>query len=77
MRRGGDTDTNGAIAGALLGAVYGLEALPAQWLDSILSCRPQRGRNVHQPRPQEYWPVDVLTLAETLLGPVVRSDERL
>jgi ADP-ribosyl-[dinitrogen reductase] hydrolase len=75
VRRGGDTDTNGAITGALLGAVYGLEALPRQWLDSILSCRPQKGRrDVHRPRPQEYWPVDVLTLAETLLGPAACSN---
>jgi ADP-ribosyl-[dinitrogen reductase] hydrolase len=68
--RGGDTDTNGAIAGALLGAVHGLQAIPAQWLGSILSCRPEKQRrNVQQPRPPEYWPVDVLELAQTLLGP--------
>src|ERR1019366_8181221 len=30
---GGDTDTNAAICGALLGAVYGREALPKQWVD--------------------------------------------
>lgn len=28
---GGDTDTNAAIAGALLGAVYGRQAVPLQW----------------------------------------------
>jgi ADP-ribosylglycohydrolase len=28
--RGGDTDTNGAIAGALLGTVYGHEAVPSR-----------------------------------------------
>ncbi len=28
--RGGDTDTNGAICGALLGAVRGQDAIPAQ-----------------------------------------------
>jgi ADP-ribosyl-[dinitrogen reductase] hydrolase len=28
VMRGGDTDTNAAIAGALLGAVYGGEAMP-------------------------------------------------
>ena len=31
VRRGGDTDTNAAVAGALLGAVHGRAALPAQW----------------------------------------------
>jgi len=69
VRCGGDTDTNAAIAGALLGAAYGIEMVPEQWLESILRCRPQSGlKEVRQPRPQEYWPVDVLTLAETLLG---------
>jgi ADP-ribosylglycohydrolase len=69
VQRGGDTDTNGAIAGALLGAVWGLEAVPAQWIESILSCRPVKGgRDVRRPRPEEYWPVDILTLAGTLLG---------
>jgi ADP-ribosyl-[dinitrogen reductase] hydrolase len=29
---GGDTDTNGAVAGALLGARDGVEALPAAWV---------------------------------------------
>lgn len=29
---GGDTDTNAAVAGALLGATYGTAALPAAWL---------------------------------------------
>ena len=73
VRRGGDTDTNGAIAGALLGAAWGLQAVPAQWLESILGCRPQKGgKQVRQPRPQVYWPVDVLSLAATLLGSAAR-----
>jgi ADP-ribosyl-[dinitrogen reductase] hydrolase len=33
---GGDTDTNAAVAGALLGAHYGRAALPAAWLDVLL-----------------------------------------
>lgn len=32
---GGDTDTNAAVAGALLGARYGEVALPPRWLDQI------------------------------------------
>ena len=31
VRGGGDTDTVAAIAGGLLGAVYGASAVPAQW----------------------------------------------
>jgi len=68
VRRGGDTDTNGAIAGALLGSVWGLESIPRQWMECVLSCRPLSGRpGVHQPRPEVYWPVDALELAGRLL----------
>jgi ADP-ribosyl-[dinitrogen reductase] hydrolase len=33
---GGDTDTNAAVAGALLGAVHGRTGLPTAWLDVLL-----------------------------------------
>ncbi len=66
VRRGGDTDTNAAIAGALLGAVHGRESVPAQWRQMILSCRPHPLR-AKRPRPLAYWPVDALELAERLL----------
>lgn len=69
VMKGGDTDTNAAIAGALLGAVYGRSAIPRQWQQMVLSCRPMKGlKNVHQPRPRPLWPVDALELAEQLLG---------
>ncbi|MGI5844874.1 MAG: inositol monophosphatase family protein [Candidatus Xenobium sp.] len=61
---GGDTDTNAAIAGALLGAVHGRPAIPSGWESAVLSCRPLSSSP--HPRPQEYWPVDVLFLAEKL-----------
>jgi ADP-ribosylglycohydrolase/fructose-1,6-bisphosphatase/inositol monophosphatase family enzyme len=64
VRRGGDTDTNGAIAGALLGAVHGAHQLPLRWTRAVLSCRPIG--SVH-PRPSSYWPVDVPVLAEALV----------
>ena len=32
---GGDTDTNGAVAGAVLGARYGASAIPQRWLDCV------------------------------------------
>ena len=68
VRFGGDTDTNGAIAGALLGAVHGRPAVPQQWLDRILTCRPIAGfPGVGHPRPAQFWPVDALCLAERLL----------
>ena len=68
VMRGGDTDTNAAICGALLGAVAGREAIPSQWRECVLNCRPGEGLpNVHQPRPERFWPVDALELAGTLL----------
>jgi ADP-ribosyl-[dinitrogen reductase] hydrolase len=35
VRLGGDTDTNGAVAGALLGAALGIAGLPADWLSRL------------------------------------------
>ncbi len=32
IRLGGDADTNGAVAGALLGARLGVVAIPQEWL---------------------------------------------
>lgn len=32
---GGDTDTTGAVAGALLGARFGIEAIPQSWLEEL------------------------------------------
>jgi ADP-ribosyl-[dinitrogen reductase] hydrolase len=36
VQAGGDTDTNAAVAGALLGARYGETGLPPQWVDQII-----------------------------------------
>ena len=66
VRRGGDTDTNAAITGALLGAVHGRDAIPRQWRSMVLSCRPLEGHAL-RPRPPQYWPADVLEIAERLL----------
>lgn len=66
---GGDTDTNAAIAGALLGAVHGAHSLPPTWIDRVLTCRPLDGLpGVRRPRPRWCWPVDLLVLAEALLA---------
>ncbi len=67
VMRGGDTDTNAAVAGALLGSVYGRNGIPPQWLRNLLSCRPLAKSGSSYPRPVEYWPVDALRLAEKLL----------
>ena len=65
--QGGDTDTNAAIAGALLGAAHGREGIPMRWIAPVLACRPLAECGALRPRPAEYWPDDVLELAEALL----------
>jgi len=68
VMQGGDTDTNAAICGALLGAVHGVDAVPEQWKRTLSECQPEAGRpGVVHPRPAEYWPVDALELAEKLV----------
>ena len=69
VMRGGDSDTNAAITGALLGAVWGLNSIPERWAKRILNCRPQAGLpHVIHPRPERFWPLDALELAERLIG---------
>jgi len=62
--RGGDTDTNAAIAGALLGAVRGRDSIPLEWRSAVLTCR---AVDCLHPRPVTFWPVDALELAEALV----------
>ncbi|KAJ7485914.1 ADP-ribosylglycohydrolase-domain-containing protein [Mycena latifolia] len=41
---GGDADTNGAVAGALMGALYGYEYLPKEWRDGMRHAEWYRGK---------------------------------
>jgi ADP-ribosylglycohydrolase/fructose-1,6-bisphosphatase/inositol monophosphatase family enzyme len=66
VQRGGDTDTNAAVAGALLGAVHGRTAVPFQWRQMVMSCHTHPS-GARRPRPAAYWPADVLEVAERLL----------
>jgi len=69
VMRGGDTDTNAAIAGALLGAVHGRDAVPAVWQRMVLTCRPLSAELGHRrARPKPVWPVDAMHMAERLLS---------
>ena len=65
--RGGDSDTNAAICGALLGAALGRQAIPSRWILPVLACRATVEAGAPRPRPAIYWPDDVLELAEALL----------
>ena len=35
VNAGGDTDTNGAVAAAVLGARYGVGSIPERWLSCV------------------------------------------
>ncbi len=59
VNAGGDTDTNGAIAGALLGAVVGEASIPERWRRVVLGCRTSRG--------SDYQTTDARELAEALV----------
>ncbi|HEY4041168.1 MAG TPA: inositol monophosphatase family protein [Rhodopila sp.] len=65
--RGGDAADNAAIVGALLGAADGRGLLPVRWAMPVLTCRPDQGLHPARPRPDEYWPDDLLDLTEALL----------
>ena len=64
---GGDTDTNAAITGALLGAADGRLGFPQRWVMPVLTCRPDAGLAISRPRPDIYWSDDLVDLAEALL----------
>lgn len=74
VMRGGDTDTNGAIAGALLGAVHGRQAIPVRWINALLSCRPLPQSGSAHPQPCEFWPVDTFQVAEALLFHALKGE---
>ena len=67
VRKGGDTDTNAAIAGALLGSADALSTIPQRWIMPIQACRPHGALGAHNPRPMTYWPDDLAAIAEALL----------
>jgi len=54
VNRGGDADTNGAVAGALLGATHGEDAIPEAWGRAVLHALqdgpPSALRDTYHPR---------------------------
>lgn len=59
IRRGGDTDTNAAICGALMGAFWGIDAIPISWLSSVINC--------NSDRPLKYRTNNILEISKKLL----------
>ncbi len=67
VMQGGDTDTTAAIAGALLGAVYGHDSIPFSWRQLVLSCKPHSVIGAAHARPLCLWPSDLGILTEQLM----------
>ncbi|WP_233080901.1 ADP-ribosylglycohydrolase family protein [Rheinheimera soli] len=68
IKRGGDTANNAAVAGALLGACYGVAEVPELLRNAITHCRPLKGQfGVRQPRPECCWANEVEYLTEQIL----------
>lgn len=66
--RGGDSGTMSAIAGGLVGAAQGRDAIPPRWRNAVLTARASAPAKVQRPRPPAYWPDDAMDLAEALLA---------
>lgn len=60
VNRIGDPDTNAAIAGALLGAVFGRRGIPTAWQQAVLEFR--------NSRPAEYHATSAMQLLSKLTG---------
>lgn len=68
LSHGGDTNANGVIAGALLGAVHGMHAIPARFRECVDACEPDEDDDdVSRPRPSWLWPTGAEGLALSLL----------
>ena len=59
IRKGGDTDTNAAICGALMGAFWGIDAIPKAWLSAVINCTSDR--------PLKYRTNNILEISRKLL----------
>lgn len=66
---GGDSRANAILAGALLGAVHGMHAVPARWRECVDGCEPDEDEDgVMRPRPSWLWPTGAEGLAISLLS---------
>jgi len=62
---GGDADTNAAVAGALLGAIFGVRSLRDNWVQAIITARPIG--DAYNERPMSAWAVDAMSLVERVI----------
>lgn len=60
LLRGGDTDTNAAIVGGMIGALHGAASIPEYMKKAVLASRPAS-------RPSLYWAASIPDVVEKLL----------
>ncbi len=58
--RAGDTDTNAAISGGLIGAVIGFKRLPYEYLEKIFKLQFEHAKKSYTRRDKEYNPSNFL-----------------
>ncbi|KAG6582786.1 ADP-ribosylglycohydrolase family protein [Phytophthora cinnamomi] len=68
LMKGGDTDTNAAIVGGLIGALHGVEAIPVRMREAVLTFDASKPSATRRPRPEAYRGAQVTRLVEQLLG---------
>ncbi|KAK1930541.1 ADP-ribosyl-[dinitrogen reductase] glycohydrolase [Phytophthora citrophthora] len=68
LLKGGDTDTNAAIVGGLIGALHGVESIPPRMREVVLAFDASKPAATHRPRPVEYRGAQVALLVDQLLS---------
>ncbi|KAE8909119.1 hypothetical protein PF005_g19931 [Phytophthora fragariae] len=68
LLKGGDTDTNAAIVGGLLGALHGVEAIPTRMREAVLTFDATNPSATRRMRPEAYRGAQVTRLVEELFG---------
>jgi len=66
LLRGGDTDTNGAIIGGILGALHGIDGIPSYMMNPVLAFDPTNPGSRHK-RPQKYAASNISELVVKML----------
>ncbi|KAL3662491.1 hypothetical protein V7S43_012346 [Phytophthora oleae] len=68
LLKGGDTDTNAAIVGGLIGALHGVQAIPPRMREDVLAFDASKPATTRHPRPVEYRGALVTMLVDQLLS---------
>ncbi|EGZ26430.1 hypothetical protein PHYSODRAFT_312452 [Phytophthora sojae] len=68
LLKGGDTDTNAAIVGGLIGALHGVDVIPPRMREAVLNFDATNPSATRRTRPETYRGAQVTRLVEQLLG---------